>query len=243
MRTILIILSLIIVTVLSIPLWLIELIIQLFNPRLSHSIAQGIVTVVFKMWVWFSGTEYKVYGVEKVPKDEPVLYIANHRSFFDILIAYAYVPNLTSFVSKKSIGYIPCIGQWMYFLSCVFLDRDSIKSGMAMIKKTTSIIKDKGYSIYIAPEGKRNYSDELLPFKEGSFRIATITNCKIVPICYTNTEKIFEDHLPWVRKAKSVTMEFGDPIDISDMDRSEKKHLGVKCRDIIQKMYDERRAQ
>lgn len=242
MKTILIILSIIIITVLSIPLWLIEFIIKAVSPRASHSFAQCIVRVVFRMWLGISGTRYTVYGIENVPKDEPVLYIANHRSFFDIIIAYANVPNLTSFVSKKSIGYIPCVGQWMWFLSCIFLDRDSIKSGMEMIKTAASLIKDKGYSVYIAPEGKRNSSDELLPFKEGSFRIATISNCKIVPICYTNTEKIFEDHLPWVRKAKSVTMEFGKPIDISGMDRMEKKHLGAKFHEIVQNMYNERRT-
>mgnify|MGYP004458120519 CR=1 FL=1 len=241
MRSFLIILSLIIISILSIPLYLMEFVIRAFNPRLSHKIAQKIVVGVFRMWLWFSGTEYTVYGLENVPKDEPVLYIANHRSFFDIFLGYAYVPTLTSFVSKKSIGNIPCIAQWMYFLSCLFLDRDDIKSGLAMIKRAISLVENEGYSIFISPEGTRNNTDELLPFKEGSFKIATRTNCKIVPVCYTNTEKIFEDHIPWVRKTRSVTMEFGKPIDISRMDRDAKKHLGVTVRGIIQDMYNERR--
>ena len=79
-----------------------------------------------------------------------------------------------------------------------------------------------------------------MPFKEGSFKIATRTNCKIIPVCYTNTENIFEKHLPWIHKA-TVTVEFGDPIDISGMDRDERRFLGAKTRDIIQKMYNERR--
>ena len=87
MRSFLIILSLIIISILSIPLYLMEFVIRAFNPRLSHKIAQKIVVGVFRMWLWFSGTEYTVYGLENVPKDEPVLYIANHRSFFDIFLA------------------------------------------------------------------------------------------------------------------------------------------------------------
>lgn len=241
MRSIIIVLSLVIVSILSIPLYLVEFIIRKINPRLSHALAQNIVRIVFRMWLFFAGTRYEVYGLENVPKDEPVLYIANHRSFFDVLLGYTYVPGLTSFVSKKSIKKIPCIAQWMYFLSCIFLDRDDLKSGLDMIKKAISIVENDGYSIFISPEGTRNNTDELLPFKEGCFKIATRTNCKIVPVCYTNTEKIFEDHLPWVRKAKSVTMEFGTPIDITDFDRDAKKHLGVTLREIIQGMYDERR--
>ena len=242
MRSILILLSLLVVSILSIPLYLIEWIIGFFNPMLMHKIAQRIVVIVFRFWLFLSGTDYTIIGRDKVPKDEPVLYIANHRSFYDIFLAYAFVPTPTAFISKKSIKKIPCIAQWMYFLSCSFLDRDNPKDGLEMIKKNISLINDKKLSVFICPEGTRNNTDELQEFKEGSFRIATRTNCKIVPICYTNTENVFEAHLPWVRKAK-VTMEFGDPIDISSMERNEKKHLGVMVRQIIQDMYDERRTQ
>ncbi len=240
MRTIIVAFTLIVVAILSIPMYLVAYIIGLINPVKKHAFAQGLVRVVFRLWLWLSGTSYTIYGIEKVPRDEPVLYIANHRSYFDIILSYAYVPTLTSYVSKDLLKKFPCIAQWMYFLNCMFLDRDDLKSGLQMIKESISLIKDRKLSVYIAPEGTRNTSDTLLPFKEGSFKIATRTNCKIVPICYTNTENILETHAPWIRKA-SVTMEFGDPIDITDMSRDEKKALGEKVRAIIQEMYDERR--
>lgn len=239
MRTVLIVLSLIIIGLLSIPMYLVEYIIGRFNPMLMHKIAQTIVRVVFRFWLWLSGTDYTVTGIENIPTNEPVLFVANHRSFYDAFLGYAFIPNPTSFVAKKSIKKIPFIAQWMYFLKCMFLDREDIKSGMEMIKKSITLIKG-GYSVFIAPEGTRNSSDELLPFKEGSFRIATRTNCKIVPVCYTNTESAFEAHVPWVKKAK-VTMDFGEPVDVSSMDRAEQKHLGEKMRKVVQQMYDERR--
>ena len=239
MRTALIILSLIIISVISIPLYLVTFIISKFNPMKSHMFAQKIVSLAFKLWLFIAGTKYEIYGLEKIPRDEAVMYVCNHRSFFDIILSYAYMPGPTSYVSKQSIKKIPCVGQWMYFLSCLFLDRDDIKSGLQMIKDCIALIQ-KGYSVYIAPEGTRNVEDSLLPFKEGSFKIATRTNCKIVPICYTNTEKIFESHLPWVRRTKNVTMEFGDPVDITGMERDELKTLGVRLNNIIQEMYNER---
>lgn len=239
MKTVLVLITFVIIAIISIPLYLVEFIIGAFNPRLKHAIAQRIVSWIFKLWLFISGSKYTIYGLEKVPTNEPILYVANHRSFFDVFLGYAYVPTLTSFVSKKSIKKIPCVAQWMYFMRCTFLDRDDIKSGLQMIKDSIKIVQD-GYSVFISPEGTRNDSDEMLPFKEGSFKIATRTNCKIVPVCYTNTENIFEKHLPWIRKA-TVTVEFGDPIDITNMDRDERKFLGAKTRDIIQKMYDERR--
>ena len=240
MRTIIIAITLIIIAILSIPLYLVTYIIGLFRPSKKHAFAQKIVSIVFRFWLWISGTDYTIYGLEKVPKDEPVLYIANHRSYFDIILSYAYVPTMTSYVSKDLLKKFPCIAQWMYFLKCMFLNRDDLKSGLQMIKDSISLINNEKLSIYIAPEGTRNPTDTLLPFKEGSFKIATRTNCKIVPVCYTNTENILETHAPWIKKA-TVTMEFGEPIDITNMSRDEKKTLGVKVRDIIQEMYDERR--
>ncbi len=240
MRTILILISLIIVAVLSIPLYLIEWIIGRFNPMVMHKTAQRIVLIVFRFWIFLSGTDYTINGREKVPVDEPVLYIANHRSFFDVFFGYSFIPTPTAFISKDSIRKIPCIAQWMYFLSCSFLDRDDVKSGLEVIKQNVSLVSDRKLSVFVCPEGKRNSTDELYEFKEGCFRIATRTNCKIVPICYTNTENIFEAHLPWVRKA-SITMDFGEPIDVASLDRDEKKHLGEMVRQIIQDMYDERR--
>lgn len=239
MRTVLIILSIVIIAILSLPVYLAEFVIGWFNPMLKHKIAQTIVRWAFKLWLWIAGTKYTIIGRDRVPVDEPVLYIANHRSFFDAFLGYAYIPGPAAFVAKKSIRKIPVIAQWMYFLSCMFLDREDIKSGMEMIKKSISLIKG-GISVFICPEGTRNCDDELLPFKEGCFRIATRTNCKIVPLCYTNTENAFEAHVPWVRSAK-VTMEFGEPIDVSTLERAEQKHLGEKVRAIIQEMYDERR--
>lgn len=240
MKTFLIALSLAIVAIISIPLYLVAFILKCTNPMMSHRFAQRIVIIVFRLWIFISGADYKIIGRDRVPTDEPVLFIANHRSFFDVFFGYAFIPTPTAFVSKASIKKIPCIAQWMYFLSCSFLDREDLKSGMEMIKHNISVISDKKLSVFICPEGGRNNTDELLEFKEGSFRIATRTNCKIVPICYTNTENIFEAHLPWVKKA-SVTMEFGEPIDTSSLSRDEQKHLGVKVREIIQDMYDERR--
>jgi len=235
MRTFLIFLSLVIVAIISIPLYLVAFILKLINPMLAHRFAQRIVIIVFRLWIFFAGTDYEIIGRDRVPTDEPVLYIANHRSFFDVFFGYAFIPTPTSFVSKASIKKLPCIAQWMYFLSCSFLDRDDIKSGMEMIKRNINLVSERGLSVFICPEGHRNSTDELYEFKEGSFRIATRTNCKIVPICYTNTENIFEAHLPWVRKT-SITMEFGEPIDPSSLSRDEQKHLGVKVREIIQEM-------
>ena len=58
----------------------------------SDLIALRIVQWAFKVMLWIAGTKATVIGEENVPKDQPVLYIPNHRSYFDILLLYSRVP-------------------------------------------------------------------------------------------------------------------------------------------------------
>ena len=70
-------------------------------------------------------------------------------------------------------------------------------------------------------------------FKEGSLKPAEKTGANVVPVTTINTEEIFENHLPWIRKTK-VKVIFGTPIETSSLEKEEKKHLGAKMQEIIQ---------
>lgn len=237
MRTIIILILYVILTILSIPAYLIEWIIRQFNEKAAAKIAQTIVRVVFNIVMFVSGCKKTIIGVENIPADTPVMYAANHRSFYDIILAYATVPNQTAFISKKEIKKMPCVAQWMYFLNCMFMDRGDVKQNLNIILRAISLVKD-GYSVYIAPEGTRNATDTLLDFKEGSMKIATKGKCPIIPVCLHGTEEIFENNLPWIRKGK-IRIEYGKPIYPDELDKETKKHLGAYVRGIVADMYEQ----
>lgn len=237
MRTIIILLLYLVISILSIPMYLVEFILRKINPKTAAKTAQTIVRGAFSLVMFLSGCKKTVVGIENIPTDIPVMYAANHRSFYDIILAYATVPNQTAFVSKMEIKKMPCVAQWMYFLNCLFMDRKDVKQNLTIILEAISLVKE-GYSIYIAPEGTRNASDTLLDFKEGSMKIATKTNCPVIPVCLCNTEAIFENHLPWIHGGK-ISIEFGKPIYPAELDKETKKHLGSHVRGIIAEMYTE----
>lgn len=237
MRTILILILYVVISILSIPMYLVEAIVRLFSQRAAAHIAQVIVKGVFNLVMFISGCKKTILGRENIPTDGPVMYAANHRSFYDILLAYATVPNQTAFISKLEIKKMPCVAQWMYFLNCLFMDRGDVKQNLNVILSAISLVKD-GYSIYIAPEGTRNATDTLLEFKEGSMKIATKGKCPIIPVCLCNTENIFENNLPWIKGGK-ILIEYGKPIYPEELDKETKKHLGAYVRDQIDAMYKE----
>jgi 1-acyl-sn-glycerol-3-phosphate acyltransferase len=204
-------------------------------------IALRIVQWAFKCMLFIAGTKITVIGEENVPKDQPVLYIPNHRSYFDILLLYSRVPGLTGFVSKDSMRKFYLLRDWMKKLHCLFLNRENPREGLKTILEGIENIKN-GISMCIFPEGTRNKTDgEMLTFKEGSMKMAEKTGCLVIPVALSNTAEIFENHMPWIRPCK-VVIEYGAPIDPKTLSRQEQKHLGAMCRDRIQEMLDKNQS-
>ncbi len=222
--------------IISIPLFLVEYIIGRFNHKAKVASSQWIVARAFHVLLIICGVKRTVLGLENVPKDEAVLYIANHRSYFDVAVAYVSLPTLTGFMAKKEIGKVPILRTWMRFLQCLFLDREDIKQGLKTVLKGIEQVKS-GYSVFISPEGTRNHDKEMLPFKEGSFKIAEKTGCAIVPIALSNTDDIFENHFPKI-KSTHVVMEFGKPIYPNRLDKEQRKFLGSYVQGILRDMLE-----
>lgn len=217
----------------SYVLFFIEWIVGKINKNAKDYSSLRIVQWAFRAVLWFSGTKVTVIGKENIP-DEPTLFVGNHRSFFDIVILYTHCKRLTGFVAKDSLEKIPSLRVWMRYLYCLFLKRDDIKQGMKIILQAIEYVK-QGVSICIFPEGTRNEGEELsmLPFKEGSLKIALKTGCPIVPVALNNTAEIFENHFPKIKKTH-VIVEYGKPIYPQDLSREEQKVIGAGCQQIIQ---------
>ena len=235
-RFILIILFLTIFLIGSIPLLIAEWIIGKFNMDIKNRSSLAIVNWAFRVILWLAGTKMIVKGEENVPKDTAVLYVGNHRSFFDILVTYIRVPRPTGYVAKLELKKVPLLSNWMTNLHCLFLDRKNIKEGLKTILAGVEKAKS-GISICIFPEGTRNkVNTELLPFHEGSFKIADKAGVPIVPITLVNTGDIFEDHFPRVKKT-TVIIEYGEPIYLDKLEKGQRKQIGAYVHDLIEERY------
>ena len=239
-RTLIIVIIVLAYLILGIPVLLIEWVIGKFNPRAKDYSCLRLVQAAFKLIMFAAGTKLTVIGEENVPKDQAVLYVGNHRSYFDVIMTYARCPRLTGYIAKVEMLRYPLLRDWMKALYCLFLDRDDIKAGLKTILQGIEYIKN-GISICIFPEGTRNHSDVMLPFKEGSMKMAEKTNCPIIPMAITNSAEIFENHIPFVRRCH-VILEYGKPILPGELSKEEKKFLGAYTQQKIQKMLDKNKS-
>ena len=227
---------LILFLIISIPVQLIYLIIGIFSPRKKDELCLNTVQTALKAVLKLAGTKTTIKGLENVPSDEPVLYILNHRSIFDVVITYTMVPRPTGYIAKKEMAKYFTLSTWMMFLHCEFLDRNNNRQGLKVIKKAAANIK-RGISIAIFPEGTRNKTEEpMLEFHKGSFALATMTNCKIIPVVLNNTSSILEDHFPVLKPVHAV-IEYLPAIDTAALSRTEKKQLPDTVRELMIETY------
>ena len=176
-------------------------------------------------------------GQEKVPTDRAVLYVGNHRSYFDILLTSVRAPRPTGYVAKIEMLRYPLLRNWMRNIRCTFLDRKDVKKGMKTILDNIALLK-KGISVCVFPEGTRNRtSASLLEFHDGSLKMAEKSGCPIVPMAINNSGAIFEDHLPKIVKSH-VVIEYCDPIYMEDLSKEEKRFIGKQVADIIVTHYE-----
>lgn len=235
-RLILIAVFLFLFLVLTIPVMLVEWVIGKFNPAAKDRSCKAIVDWGFRCVIFIAGTKVIVCGKENIPTDAAVLYVGNHRSYFDIVLTLNCFPGITGYVAKVEMMRYPLLNIWMKNIHCLFLNRDNIKEGMKTILEGIENVK-KGISLVIFPEGTRNKTaDTFLPFHVGSFKIAEKGGVPIVPMTIVNSADVFEDHLPKIKKT-TVVIDFGKPITLSELDKETRKNLSSHVSGMISERY------
>lgn len=236
LRLILIVLMLFIFAIpLGLPALLVCWLLGLVSPDAQANASLAYLRLVMASALFLAGVKVKAIGTENIPQKEPCLFVCNHRSYFDIFIQYQYIRRICGTVAKVEWKKIPLLRTWMKFIRCVFLDRKSLRSGVAVTKQMEDDLRS-GYAFSIYPEGTRGHLNGLQPFREGSFKSAYATGVPIIPIVYVHTDDVYENHRPWVR-ATDVTVIFGEPIPTAGLDRAGQKALSVQIRDRMAETY------
>ena len=180
------------------------------------------------------------HGLENIPEENGFMFFPNHQGLYDVLALVDVCPKPFSVVAKKEVENVPFLKQVFKCMKAYMMDRNDIRQSLQVIVNVTNEVKN-GRNYLIFPEGTRNRNEselDLLPFHEGSFKIATKAGCPIVPIAIHNSAGIFEAQFPKMRPAK-VMVEYGEPIYPDKLDKEEKRHIGAYTQNVILEMLKE----
>lgn len=239
MRTFLTVSAFVLYVIVSFPAALIALIIKLINHEAGTRFSYGFINGGMRFILWAAGTKITIYGRENLPgPDTPALYVANHRSYFDIVITHFLVPNPTCYIAKKEVTKVLPLKIWLALSDALPIDRKDVRQGLKVIHKATDYV-ESGHSVFVFPEGTRSHEEgKTAEFKNGTFKIATRTRCPIVPISIIGSGTILEDNHKLKISKVPVTIIIGKPVQIDDLTSEEQSDLGATIRQIVVDNYE-----
>ena len=185
--------------------------------------------------------DIEAYGLENLPEEDGFVFFPNHQGMFDVLVFLQTCPRPFAFVMKKEASNIILLKQVSQALGSYAMDRADIKQSLQVINHVAEDVKN-GKNFLIFPEGTRSKDGNMIPFKEGSMKMASKTGCPIIPIAITNSAQIWEAHLPYIRPAH-VIVEYGAPIYPKELSKEDQKFLGSYAQHKIQEMLDQHKQE
>lgn len=240
-RVILTVIVVVLLLLLGVVAHVITWVIERFDPGAALRVRGTYVRIALAIVWFFGGGPTTVIGLENIPRDRAVLFVGNHRSMLDIVLAGKLIPFPVGFVSKIELQKIPLLRLQMKDINCLFLDRKDNRQALKVILKAIELVKG-GQSMFIFPEGTRSKVEgEFLPFHAGSFKVATKAKAPIVPVTIVNMGDVLEDHFPRLKRVH-VIIEFGEPIETASMGREEIKELPDRVRNLIMDTYKKNEA-
>lgn len=153
-----------------------------------------------------NGQKIIIHGEENIP-DEASLYVSNHRSMVDGVILPSVIKKPIGMIIAKEPQYenIPIVNKWTKLSRCLYIDRNNNRNALRTISEASMVISD-GINIGAFPEGHLTDENDILDvFKDGLFRIATKSQCPVVPIVIEGSEKSYitdKSRIPIVNDAE-----------------------------------------
>lgn len=128
---------------------------------------------------------FRTSGVRITDPRRPYVAVSNHESLADIFLI-SHLPWEMKWLSKESIFRIPVMGWLMYLAWDIPVRRSERSSRAEALEACRERLRNR-VSVMIFPEGTRSRTDELLPFKDGAFRLAVEAGVPILPLVVAGT--------------------------------------------------------
>ncbi|MFO7177578.1 MAG: lysophospholipid acyltransferase family protein [Pseudomonadota bacterium] len=182
---------------------------------------------------------FRVVGPVPEARPRRVVCVSNHLSYTDIFLI-SHLPWEMKWLSKDSIFRIPCVGWGMWLVGDVPLARGSAQSAKAALSRCAEWLR-RDVPVMIFPEGTRSPTGELLPFKDGAFRIAIETGADVLPIAVWGTQSALPKN-DWRAGFARGVVTVGEPISTRGMTLADVPRLKGEARTRIEALLERLRS-
>jgi 1-acyl-sn-glycerol-3-phosphate acyltransferase len=183
---------------------------------------------------------FRVSGVMPPDPRRPFVVVSNHESFVDILLI-SHLPWEMKWLSKVELLRIPVLGWDMVLAGDIPVERGTRKSALKAMRRCQEVLATR-VSVIIFPEGTRSTTDEMLPFKEGAFRLAVDAGVPILPLVVRGTRTALPKH-GWRFGKSNAEVRVLPPIETAGLKPKDVPALTAQVRDLILQEREKMRLQ
>jgi len=187
---------------------------------------------VIRLGCRFLGISVEVSGLDRVAQAPACIFMANHLSFLDGPIVAMIIPRPVRIILKKSIFRVPVLGMAMRFVDFVSVDRRGVRGGQRSLLKAADLMRRKGYSFLVFPEGTRSRDGSMQVFRRGGFFLALNARTPIVPVAIRGSYELMPRG-QWHARPGVIRIAFGEPIPVEGYAREAMGELMEKVREAI----------
>lgn len=216
-------------TILVIPVMLLLYLVTRNDPGryLVGRVFRGVGRITWKLNPLWS---VRVSGHQVANPRNPYVVVSNHESFADILLL-THLPWEMKWMSKIEILRIPILGWMMRLAGDIGIDRGSRESAVRALEQSRQALRNKT-SVMIFPEGTRSTGEDLLPFKDGAFRLAIKTGTPILPLAIAGTRDALAKH-DWRFGPADAAIRVLPPVEVKGLSLKDVDRVKDQVRDMI----------
>lgn len=179
-----------------------------------------------------AGVRVEARGLEHIDPQGSYVFAANHASYLDTPAILANIPVEFRFLAKRELFRIPAIGTHLDRAGHIPVDRDDPRASVRTMTEAARIVRERGISVLIFPEGGRSASGELQEFRDGAAYIAIKAGVPLVPVAIAGTHRLLPPGNVLV-KAGPALVHVGQPIPVGDFTLKDRAALTRRAQEAV----------
>lgn len=149
---------------------------------------------------------------ENLNSCKPAIYVASHQSSIDFVLLGSMIQNFAT-ISNHPISDLPIFLRIPRLVGVYYMEKHNPNAAITVFNRLSRALQNN-VNVFIFPEGTRNYSDTLLPFQKGAFRLSVDNKLPIVPVIIDGTGRIVSkgSNIAKTQQKTDIAVTFLDPI-------------------------------
>ncbi|MCA9057493.1 MAG: 1-acyl-sn-glycerol-3-phosphate acyltransferase [Planctomycetaceae bacterium] len=156
-----------------------------------------------------------VAGKEHIDNTQGGLFLVNHQSYLDPLLAAVFLNRPVSYLARDNLFRVPVIGWILARTHVIPISREAFRGGSI---RTALERLEEGFLVGIFPEGTRSCGDQVGTFRPGFLSLVRRCSVPVYPVAIAGADRIMPRGAWWIRPRR-VEIVYGPPLTAEELNQ------------------------